>query len=398
MFTRKHSYKYFVLINFNLPWNWSTDYTNQTAFFLGKNNVVVCYMLGDVFSIKEYLTQRKFPTPIKKYSKNITLFYPILYIPFRRFKKIYEINMKINMFLLKVYIRFINARSKTREKIVWNFDPQFGYLTNYFNNDWIKIYDCVDFFAGSVDVGFARNRIYKQEKLLVENSDFVFANSTVLKKYLEKYKKDIFLVPQGFRTQNFEFSNNNAPNLKKSGRPLIGFVGAVNHRIDYDLLTHLAQRHREWYFAIWGKLLEKEMFTKHQMKMLTRLKNLPNVIFGQSDKQEIPSIIKQFDIGMIPYDQNSDFNKYCYPMKLFEYFYMGKPVISTQIKELERFPNLVKIGKDYASWEKKIKIILKNGWSQKNKNKQKELAIENSWENKIEKILLFIKQGCTKKA
>ena len=67
--------KNIVIIPFNIPWNWSTDYGNQTAFELAKNgNIVICYMLSETYSIKEYLQKRLFPKFIGVYSKNIYLF------------------------------------------------------------------------------------------------------------------------------------------------------------------------------------------------------------------------------------------------------------------------------------------------------------------------------------
>ncbi len=382
--------KRLIVIPFNLPWDWSTDYTNQTAFVLGKDNPVICYMIGDIFSIKEYLVKKKFPVLIKKYSRNVYLFYPILFVPFIRFKEILYINEKINIWLLKVFIKFIELKFKVQRKIVWNFDPQFGYLTKYFNRGWIKVYDCVDYFAGSAKTEEAKDKLLLNEKKLAKVSDFVFANSIVLEKHLKKIRSDVVLVPQGFRVGSFENFPKSNQRLKKAGRPLIGFVGAVNSRIDYDLLYDLAKKHPEWDLALWGKKLEKDSFTKRQSDLFDKLILLPNIIHGQSEKSEIPGIVDQFDIGMIPYDPNNDFNKYCYPMKLFEFFYLGKSVISTNIEELRRFPDLVYIGNKVSDWEGIIKKLLKTKWPRRLRVKEKRLSIENSWENKIGQILNHI--------
>ena len=129
-------------------------------------------------------------------------------------------------------------------------------------------------------------------------------------------------------------------------------------------------------------------------KNIKKLKKLPNVIIGFSkDRKIIPSIIKQFDIGIIPYNIKLLSNKYCYPMKIFEYFYLGKPVISTPIKELKNFPEYVKIGNTIEEWKKHIEILLSKPWPEKYERKQKKLAIANSWSNKINTInkLIFNK-------
>ena len=82
------------------------------------------------------------------------------------------------------------------------------------------------------------------------------------------------------------------------------------------------------------------------------------------------------------------FNSYCYPMKIFEYFYLGVPVISSGILELKekRFDGLMSIAADYKSWENSIKKLLENKIPGKKQRQQRELAIKNNWQNKIQKI------------
>lgn len=73
-------------------------------------------------------------------------------------------------------------------------------------------------------------------------------------------------------------------------------------------------------------------------------------------------------------------------MKLFEYFYAEKPVISTPIEELKYFPKLVKIGKNSDEWKNHIDSLIQKKWPNDLKNLGKKLTKDNSWENKIEKI------------
>jgi glycosyltransferase involved in cell wall biosynthesis len=68
-----------------------------------------------------------------------------------------------------------------------------------------------------------------------------------------------------------------------------------------------------------------------------------NIFFhDQVSPTKIPEILNSITVGMIPY-RKTRFTTYCYPMKLFEYFFMGIPVVTTPIKELARFSEYVKI-------------------------------------------------------
>ena len=89
---------------------------------------------------------------------------------------------------------------------------------------------------------------------------------------------------------------------------------------------------------------------------------------------------------MIPYNASLDFNKYCLPMKLYEYFYIGIPVISTLIIELKQFPNFVNIGSSVQEWITVLNNILPKTWNKSLQKEQKRIATNNSWVNKLEVI------------
>ena len=369
-----------VVIPFNVPWNWSTDYLSQTAFELEKRGyVVACFLWCDTFLFKDFLKLKKFPNLISKYSNNIYLIYPVNFLPLIRFKRIAKLNSSINRFLLRVITETIVFKRNIKERIFWIFDPNMIFVFNKFSNKYKLIYDCVDYLA----IGDKRNiNLTKQnEKDVCQKADLVVANSHVLQNHLKKYRKDVKLVVQGFRSSGFFKKKKKYIDLHLK-KPVIGFIGGLNMRLDLKLLIPLIKNNPNWNFVIWGPIQDNVK--------IKRLVSFPNVITGVSnDKSEIPSLISQFDIGMIPYDVSQDFNKYCYPMKLFEYFSMGIPVLTTPIKELSYFSDLVYIAKDSNDWEIQIKKILSYPWPKDKINKQKKLAMENSWKNKIKQITSF---------
>lgn len=382
-----------IVMPFNLPWEWSTDYTNQTAYILSKDNIVICYMWSESYSLKEYVKKNKLPKIVKKHAKNLYLYYPIFIIPGRRFKIVSNLNEKLNFLFLKLLIKFFELTNQPKGKMLWIFDPGTFYITNYLGKDWKKIYDCVDFWCATGKTKKEMKIIERNEKALTKSADLVTAISKVLQKHLQKYRKDVYLVPQGFRLQDFENKNNYIAPKIKANKPIIGFAGAVNHRLDYNLLLPLAKRNPDWSFVIWGPVLEEEKITSRVKQMKKGLLALPNVSTGfLKDRRKLPGIFKQFDISIIPYDISQDFNKYCYPMKLFEFFYLGKPVVSTPIEELKRFPKYVKIGENAIEWEKIISSLLSKKWPQSYIIEQKKLSEENSWENKVDTILIKLRK------
>jgi len=270
-----------------------------------------------------------------------------------------------------------------QRKIFWMFFPHLNSLTKIIFPSWKIIYDCVDYFQ------HLSTTMYQQEVNLIKSADLVFVNSKVLLKNHAKHKMgQMYLVPQGFRLQSFK---KEITKEKKWGtnKPILGFIGGIRNRLDFKLIYNLAKNNSHWTIVLWGPILS--FFRENKPKKeIQKLKLLKNIIWGKSKQKDIPSIISSFDIGIIPYDTTIDFNKYCYPMKIFEYFYLGKPVVSTSIKELTRFPLFIKTGQSVQNWEENINNILAKPWPKKYQQQQRQLAINNSWGNKIEAMSQII--------
>lgn len=386
--------KSLVVIPFDIPWSWSTDYTNQTAKILSRKHLVLCLLLEDSLSIKEYLALKNKPKLFKKHTKNFYIYRPIQIIPFRRFKTVHNLNIFLNLLFVSLILFLFKLAAGITQGFLWLFHPKLYPATKYFGGHFKIIYDCVDFF----DYGASKKRrkkLKEYEGLLAKNAYLVTANSNVLLDKLKKYRKDVHLVPQGFRVADFAKSlktKSLSKKLKKElkRKKIIGFAGGINSRLDFNLLIPLIKNNPQWQFVIWGPI-QKEGLEEKTIKKIEKLLSLPNVIHGVFEsRKRVPAIIRKFDIGIIPYDSSQDFNKYCYPMKIFEYFYVGIPTVSTTITELKRFPKFVKISEKVDGWEKNINSLLSKPWPEAFKKEQRKLSKENSWDNKIKKILDLI--------
>ena len=102
--------------------------------------------------------------------------------------------------------------------------------------------------------------------------------------------------------------------------------------------------------------------------------------------------MQQFDVALIPYNLDLPFNLYYYPMKVFEYLYLAKPIVSSQILELKRpqFKNFVQLAQTKQQWELAIKQALDTQYTKQQITQQRQLALDNSWLNKIEQIARII--------
>jgi hypothetical protein len=104
-------------------------------------------------------------------------------------------------------------------------------------------------------------------------------------------------------------------------------------------------------------------------------------------RKEIIKKIANYDVGVIPYKSSLSFNRFSFPMKLMEYFYLGMPVLSTDIKELERFPESVYIP-EISGWRGLNKFLASDNLA--NKKLRRKVSVENSWNKKVKSIFDFL--------
>ncbi len=100
-------------------------------------------------------------------------------------------------------------------------------------------------------------------------------------------------------------------------------------RVDMDLLCAAAQGLTEVDFLLIGLLDRQSQL---------RVRQMPENVFilGTKDYKQLPAYVQLFDVALIPFKpsriaDSSD------PVKLYDYFSLGKPVVATGIRELKKF-------------------------------------------------------------
>ena len=334
------------------------------------------------------------------FNKNkINLDFPVIPFPLRllKFKLIGEIGKKLSRYYAYYLIKLI------KPDYLWCFDPADFSFVEKLKGLTTTIYDCVDYFS-TLDRKLEAD-IKSNEEKLIKAADYFFVNSRVLEKVKKVMKKPNSVVEQGFDYESFATNKGISQREKKEIErlkriiakipgPKIGFVGNITYRLNFSLLSSLTLKLPQVSFIFTDAFLsmphdDRMIGTEKQIAELKKAKNVYFIPKTHS-RRVIKEILKKIDIGMIPYNVKFDFNRYSYPMKLFEYFYLGKPVVSTPIEELRRFPDFVKIGNSVTEWERIINELLSRQWPLTNKTEQRRLAKENSWDNKINSILNLI--------
>ncbi len=118
-------------------------------------------------------------------------------------------------------------------------------------------------------------------------------------------------------------------------RRTIGFVGSLAPWIDFEAIHAIARTRPEDRIVIVGP------WQASVVRQIEVLEALPNVrVLGPVPHAEVPRWIRAFDVGLIPF-RRSGLTDAVDPVKLYEYFACGIPVLSSAIREVSACGDLV---------------------------------------------------------
>lgn len=112
--------------------------------------------------------------------------------------------------------------------------------------------------------------------------------------------------------------------------PRLGYVGRPVNRLRPELVDRVLSAHPDWHLITCGPVTG------------VRHDNLHDI--GWISARELATVCRKIDVGFMPYDCSRDFNLHCVPLKLFDYFAAGLPVVSTPIISLWEHRDLVYLG------------------------------------------------------
>ncbi len=209
-------------------------------------------------------------------------------------------------------------------EIGWFYSPAFSPLITNFVFDTV-IYDCMDelsLFKG------ASPQLITQEKFLMAEAHIVFTGGKSLYDSKKNCHSNVHCFASSVDRYHFEKAQGDIEipeDIKHIKKPVVGYFGVIDERIDLELLHETARLLPEVGFVMIGPL------AKITEEDLPREKNI--YYLGMKSYNDLPNYIKAFDIAMMPFALN-DATKFISPTKTLEYIAAGKPIISTAIKDV----------------------------------------------------------------
>lgn len=169
------------------------------------------------------------------------------------------------------------------------------------------------------------------ERELAAAADLVVYSAETLKEYVERLKpRRMAHVPNGVDFSHFAKPDVPVPPEYASiPRPIAVYAGYMDAWFDYALVNRLAAALPEISFVLIGG-------SPQAHGNFARAANLH--LLGPRPFSRLPEYLRAANVGLIPFDvrNHPTLVHSIHPLKLYEYFAAGLPVVATRWRELER--------------------------------------------------------------
>jgi len=188
----------------------------------------------------------------------------------------------------------------------------------------LTVYDAMDDLAS---FRAAPPELRIREARLLSQVDLVFAGGPTLYRQRRDLHPSVHCFPSGVEAAHFAATTKASPpeGLACQRRPILGYYGVIDERLDLDLLAEIADLRPDWTIALVGPVAKIDETTIPVRRNILRC--------GQQAYDDLPAFLACFDVALMPFARN-EATRAISPTKTLEYLAGGKPVVSTPITDV----------------------------------------------------------------
>ena len=282
--------------------------------------------------------------------------------------------------IISELIKIIAKEDMQQNLIVWNYNPMYVDYFEKLDQD-LNVFDAVDDWLSHSSYKNYKPKLDANYNTIRAKSDLIFTVSEYLKENFFQNQHNVFWLPNAVDLEFFQAENKVHPLVAKLQRPIIGFLGILQDRVDIEIIKYLAQNNPEKNIVLAGPI-----WPNFPQAELTQYKNIH--FLGPIKHWQIPSLYKGFDVGIIPYKTNK-FIKSTDPMKYYEYLAANLPIVSTYVPGIERFDDLIYVARSPEQFSSLVGDALAGD---RNLLRNERLAIlrNNTWDHRVKEMLELI--------
>ncbi len=273
--------------------------------------------------------------------------------------------------------------------ILWLVSPDQGDMIGQWNEKLI-VYHVVDDYT-AYEAGFARQKrlawLRQLDDTMTRRADLVICTHPDLCRQKTAVNPHCAYVPNAVDWYRFQkaLTEPLPPIFDQLPRPVIGYVGVINDKIDLTLLRQVAIAYPRGTLLLVGPLSLR--FRTEEWQAL----QLPNVrALGRQPVSAVPHFMKGCDVALMPYQLNA-WTASIDPLKMYEYLACGLPVVSTPIPAAKNFAEALYIAAS-ENFVTAVGQALLEDTPEKRVYRQT-LVRTHSWENRVESISTHLQKA-----
>jgi len=191
------------------------------------------------------------------------------------------------------------------------------------------------------------------EEEAMRRVDLVVATAASLADRARRFNSKVLLLPNGVDLARFsEAVPGQAPEPSdRDAAPRIVYVGAVDRWFDVRRVVSLAQALPRARFVIAGPVRIGTGWAE-------RLANVE--LTGPVPPEEVPAFLARSRVGIIPF-VDSPLTRAIHPVKLYEYFAAGLPVVASDLEEIRRIGSPALLARSDSDWIDAVRTALAAG-------------------------------------
>jgi len=272
-----------------------------------------------------------------------------------------------------------------KDPVQWFYDPMAAPAFAGQMNEVLTVYDCMDELS---KFRCAPPQIVEREAELLKRADVVFTGGRKLFEAKSEHNDNCHFYGCGVDCEHFgkalaqettvpeDLAAITSPVAERT-KPILGYFGVVDERMDYELICRLADANRDWSVVMIGPTMKVDEAT---------LPKRPNLHWlGQRSYQQLPAYCKGFDVCLMPFALNES-TEFINPTKALEYMASGRMIVSTAVPDVVRnFGTVIKIAKEHDQFIRLCREAVERPEPDAIK-RGSQMACENTWERIVSRM------------
>jgi UDP-galactopyranose mutase len=209
--------------------------------------------------------------------------------------------------------------------ILWYYTPAAVAFT-WRLDPLLVVYDCMDEPSAFKSAPKGAKR---REAELLKLADIVFTSGQGLYEAKRRLHHNVHPFPDGVDLEHFRQARRGIVepvDQARIGRPRLGFSGVIDERLDWELLTAIAEARPDWQIVMIGPVVEIDPAE------LPRRQNIHYL--GDRSYKDLPAYFSGWDVAVAPFARNES-TRLIAPPQASEYLAAGVPTVSTSIRDVE---------------------------------------------------------------